>query len=481
MSDDDEFGGLNPTTPLVPIRTKKPVGRTTKPNSRAEAGPSKPAKGRKNAPLAVSDNSDVEELRSPTNPFDFPKQNGADEAPARQTRSGRGDTVVIANGKPNGKGKGKAKAPQIKSVSRKPLTEPMDVDTIEVLDDTEEEHRRVPQATSKPNSRAKSTTRRGEADQISRLTEKLQRAEAQIETLSAQLEEVFSTRETEPERLFNEQQAQFEQQLKTYEDMIRELNTQLSMKEPLMRSGNSTVLNLLTREAADEEKRMVEQEVHRWKSATEQKQRDIKQRDERIATLERVEKDLRSELNAEIDRSETLAAKANRVPPSATRGVGRPVIEDPKHGEVIRFYEDVTNLIIPAMKSKPGEHGLDEWLLNCIYTFCDDNADDQSSQKSKPSSQLMRCLRSDHCPFATHQLHPPVVPRGAWGPERHTVEEPARPYGAVHGSGPRERVPRLPLFLRTLHKNMAKAVLGDSDDEGESEGGSVQEIHHIGD
>ncbi|KAG6865935.1 hypothetical protein C0991_010436 [Blastosporella zonata] len=497
MSDDDnDLGGLSPTTPLVP-RTKKHA-TSIKPNTRAEAGPSsKPAKGRKNALPPVSDHSDIEELASPVHPFDFSK--GNDEEPfARQVRSGRGDTALVANGNPNVKGKGKAKVPQ-KSVSRKPLAEP--VDSIEVLDD--EEHQRRPQPSTKPNSRLKQTAiGRGEAEEISRLREQLRRAQDRITTLTAQLEEVHSTRETEVERLYNAQQAQFDVQLKVHEDIITELNTQLAMKEPLMRSGNSTVLNLLTREAADEEKRAIEQEVQRWKSANEQKQRDLRQRDEHIATLEQTgaslyayysnhsaklsfsEEDLRAELKEEIKRSGILATKANRVPPSATRGARQPGIEDPKHAEIIRFYEDVTNLIIPAMKAAPGEHqhlGLEEWSLTCIYTT-DEDANDNVPPKKPWSNPLSSGhnfnLRLFH-EVSAGQGDDPVtskdqlIPTVHYTPQNLEKEDPEYVEKLEFLKDP-FTFPRsqLPLFLRTIFKTMNEALKGESDDEGDS----VQEI-----
>lgn len=72
--------------------------------------------------------------------------------------------------------------------------------------------------------------------------------------------------------------------------LIKELTTQVAMTEPLMRTGNVTVLQLLTREAADEEIRAIQQEVSQWKEATNEKQRIIQQRDERIAILEQTGK-----------------------------------------------------------------------------------------------------------------------------------------------------------------------------------------------
>ncbi|KAG6889815.1 hypothetical protein C0995_014292 [Termitomyces sp. Mi166 len=478
MSDDEnDLGGLNPTTP--PVRVKKSA-RITKPPSRTEVGSSSnPTKGRKNAPQLTTHNSDIEELAAPTGPFDFSQENDDDEAPVQKMQSRRADAVLVVNGKTNAKGKGKARAPPIKSARRKQVDEPMDVDPVEVPDETEEEPERGAPGTTKPSSRLKDTqTRRREAGEIARLTEQLRRAQDHIAALSSQLDEMFQTRETEPEKLYRLQQAQFEVQLKSHTDIIKELNNQLAMKEPLMRSGNSTVLNLLTREAADEEKRAVEHEVERWKSIAEQRQREIRQRDKRIEELERTEKNLRSDLSAEIERSATLATKANRVPPSASRGGGRPASsDDPKHVEVVRFYEDVTNLLITRMKAIPGRYlGLDEWVLTCIYTFFDDQLDDP--QSVVPQS-LNFTLRLCHEPDPSKgQPSEPITLKGQLMPMVHFMPQNL-------DREPEEFVDKLdflkepfsfgrqqlPLFLRTLYQRMHDALHEDDGDDD-----SVQEV-----
>jgi hypothetical protein len=180
--------------------------------------------------------------------------------------------------------------------------------------------------------------------------------------------------------------------------LIKELNSQLSLKEPLIRTGKTSILNLITREAADEEQRMMEKEVARWKDVAEEKEKRIIEKDLRIAELEQrgqsavfrslihsdwlLEKELKYELNAEIERSKELAAKSSRNPPSALRG--RPAgADDPKHTEVIRFYEDLTNLLVCNMKLQKGKYfSLDEWILSCVYTYTDTD-DDAPTPKSE--------------------------------------------------------------------------------------------------
>lgn len=64
------------------------------------------------------------------------------------------------------------------------------------------------------------------------------------------------------------------------------MNSQLARTEPLTRSGNSSVLHLLTRDAADEEKRLIEKELVRWKDVSKEKDGIIMDKDSRIAELE---------------------------------------------------------------------------------------------------------------------------------------------------------------------------------------------------
>jgi hypothetical protein len=64
------------------------------------------------------------------------------------------------------------------------------------------------------------------------------------------------------------------------------LNAQLSLKEPLTRTGKTSILNLITREAADEEQRTMEKEIARWKDVAQEKERRIIQKDQRITELE---------------------------------------------------------------------------------------------------------------------------------------------------------------------------------------------------
>lgn len=78
-----------------------------------------------------------------------------------------------------------------------------------------------------------------------------------------------------------------------------------------------------------------------------------------------------------------MSSKLQRMPPLAPRsrtGNGLSSADDPKLAEIIKFYEDLTNLIVPSMKLQKGKFfDTDEWVLNCVYSFTD-----EAAQKQKP-------------------------------------------------------------------------------------------------
>lgn len=92
---------------------------------------------------------------------------------------------------------------------------------------------------------------------------------------------------------------------------------------------------------------------------------------------------MRYELNAEIERSKSLLSRSQ--PGSAPRSHPRPgggggVIfgaDEPKNTAVIKFYEDLTNLLVPGLRFEPGKYlGLDETCFTCIYTHMDLHSED---------------------------------------------------------------------------------------------------------
>ncbi|KAF8891217.1 hypothetical protein BD779DRAFT_1670860 [Infundibulicybe gibba] len=346
-SDDDDLGGLSATTP-------KPPRRAVHSRRKQEDA----------APIIVD----------------------ASPSPPQPSKS---RTVPIAsrNG-PKGKSakaQGKAKAEPLKPRTRRgpdeggEAREGQSDDQMEVEEIVQQSSRTGPQ--NKPKhiiAGSKSPT-----NELDKLRQKNVEAKAQIAALSAQLEEYMQVRMTGPEDELKKQRERYKSHIQVQDALIKDLTSQLARKEPLMRAGDTSVLPFITRDAADEEKQMLSDELAASKAAIKEKEALIDQQTKRILELEKIvatEGELQQELKMEIERGKSLASKSSRVPPgSTTRGrPGQSVLgpDDPKHVQVIKFYEDLTNLLVPSMKVQPGKYlGIDDWSLTCIFTFVDEESE----------------------------------------------------------------------------------------------------------
>lgn len=180
--------------------------------------------------------------------------------------------------------------------------------------------------------------------------------------------------------------------------------------------GEGSLFNILTREEADKETRNLQQQVKSWKAEMENTNKLLKERDDEIARLresglsnsytsnERVnmvstEQNLKLELHQEIERGKSIANKVVRAPPSASRGRNGGLLgsDDPKHAEVIKVYEDLTNLLVPAIKMQAGKYlDFDEWIFTCIYTYSDINGPPYESKSPYPQVlSLLMCFNQD--------------------------------------------------------------------------------------
>ncbi|KAG8217610.1 hypothetical protein J3R82DRAFT_5761 [Butyriboletus roseoflavus] len=154
--------------------------------------------------------------------------------------------------------------------------------------------------------------------------------------------------------------------------LIKELTSQLARVEPLSRTGQAVALHFLTREAADEEKRAAEQDISRLQEVIKAKDSVIDEKTNRVAELEQLVQDAIRERDAEIERSKELLARvAPKGTPNSRSHTKRPFgMDDPKMTEVIKFYEDMSNLLVTNVKF---EHAPDseepEVIFHCIYTY----------------------------------------------------------------------------------------------------------------
>ncbi|KAH7889586.1 hypothetical protein F5I97DRAFT_1802459 [Phlebopus sp. FC_14] len=224
---------------------------------------------------------------------------------------------------------------------------------------------------------------------LDRWKQKAKDIEAQRDSLSRQLEELLQVRKTEPEQALEQLQIHYEERAKgmfhdavplspqqwyvAQDTLIRELTSQLARVEPLARTGQGVALHFLTREAADEEKKAMEQDVSRMQDALKHKDDIIAAKNERIVELDQSVRDALRERDAEIERSKDLLARvAPKSTPSNSRSHHRRPFssEDPKITEVIKFYEDMSNLLVTNVKFEDApDSDEQEVIFHCVYTF----------------------------------------------------------------------------------------------------------------
>ncbi|KAK0451114.1 hypothetical protein EV421DRAFT_1899338 [Armillaria borealis] len=470
MSDDSlDLGGLGPTTPAAnPRMARKAQSRS------AVAGPSKPASKTGGKRKNVTPSSSGDE-RHPVLVPDDDTTNDNDgeesvtEVPFRKPQMARRGKKPSVNGIPRVKGKGKAKAPSPKTT--RPASPP------EVLDDSDDDG--AAQVAAVMNSAIESNS----GGEVKRLRRELTEVRERADKYSKQLEELFAIRHTEPERLLTEYRKQSDSKMEAQDALIRELTSNLAKKEPLIREGKTSVLHLMTREAVDEEKETLERDVQRYKGRVEVCDRDLKEKDKTILEQEqtslsiaafllkaisylRLVKDLRVELQAEIDRANTLAKDPRRPPGSAQRNRGQTVLgaQEPKHGATIQFYEDVTNLLITNVRNeKCSKRDKEEdWILTCIYTYVDEDTPGDPDSNGKSLNFNLRLCHElvEGNEYADAILYSPLE----------LDKEPEEFVNQLDFlSGP-FTFPRrqLPVFIRTINSTIGKTTQEEEGGEGEA-------------
>ncbi|KAL0066436.1 hypothetical protein AAF712_006478 [Marasmius tenuissimus] len=458
--DDSDLGGLGPTTPAPPPRTtaaKRNPRSTKSQHVNTDAGPSKQTARRTGRTrlnsmepekiIYVDEDQDQDELASVHTESTMPQQPRKTSVPARAT-SARPQTV-------NGN-KGKQKAAPRSRTTRK-QSEP-EVEVIEDSGDEEQEVDLVPSLAPVINDSGTSGHARhrqpAKDSAVIRERKRAEEAEARCQDLLKQLDEINRIRVSEPEKLLEAFQEQHRVEIETKEKLINELNSALAKVEPLSKSGKSSVLNLLTREAADEEKKGILHQVSKLKEAVAQRDVAIQEKDKLIKEKEDLERIMEQEVEDLRRERENLVKKP---PGSAQRGRGNPLgYDDPKHTEVIKFYEDSTNLLIPHLKVQPGNHGKDDWILTCIYSYVGDG-------ESPPTKSLNFSLRTSYENKAEPNEHPRLVQTMFYVPQMLEME-PAEFVAKLGFLGSSFSFPRtqLPLFLRTMYDTIGGAL--DSND-----------------
>ncbi|TFK54704.1 hypothetical protein OE88DRAFT_1653157 [Heliocybe sulcata] len=356
MSSDDELGELYGDSPGV----RQPNGRTAKSNQKPVAGPSHTrttSKGAANGKRkAVREESEVAETHVPEVTDDHIEVSDTEASVQVVDNKGKGraaPTKMSGHTAVTAKGKGKGPPPR-KTAKKTPARRASpDDDQMALIDDAVAEP---------PNKRPRASDADKAIQQLSRLQKQLNDVIAERDALRKQLEDVHKVRNTDAEELAEQQRANYEARLKTQEQLIQELTSSLARVEPLARSGHTSSLHFLTREAVEEEKRNLEQEVSRLKET-------VKKREQELAESRHSLKESQIELKAEIERSKTLAQRGG---PSAPNGRTKGAKQEftPAQTRAVRFYEDLTNLLVTKHSLEPSPvPGLpDESCFTCIYT-----------------------------------------------------------------------------------------------------------------
>ncbi|KAK2466739.1 hypothetical protein APHAL10511_000997 [Amanita phalloides] len=469
MSDSEDLGGFLPITPLPPPR------RTTKPrkNANSEAGPSskpsrapkaagaskKAANPRKKQPSTNDNDSDVQEViqEDEVEQTGTGNTNGEDIEMVDVTngkKGAAGSTTVAhsVNGKSAGKGKGKAKAPATKTKIISPEAAAIDVDAVERLEELEDE-----MDVAQETVRAVVAPRGGgikdkNSREVAKLQERLRHSQEQVQLLIEKLEETHRIRDTEAEKLMKALDDQYQIELKSKEALLEGLSSQLAQKEPLTSGGNHSILHMITRETADEEQRKLLRE-------NDQLRAQVKEKDKLIAGLRQTENELRIDLKAEIEHAKLLSDKSHRTPQMVPRSrIAGTAFEDPKNAEVIRFYEDLTNLLVTNMKHQASHRpGADDWILKCIYTYSEDDMSSDAMQKSVAFTLRTVFLGTESDPNE-QSIH--------YTPDDLDKEPPdfVEKLGFLNQPFSFSRK-QLSLFLRTLYDSIKAALASESDDE----------------
>ncbi|KAJ7775099.1 hypothetical protein B0H16DRAFT_1509523 [Mycena metata] len=343
--------------------------------TRTRAGPSKPVAKKRKQTKEVEEEEESEDFTAAA-----PDSAVEDDDEIMEVDPPRSRKPASSRAAPKSaaKGKGKAKA-EPAATKKQPSRE-----DIEVVDDEDDAGasgtaRAINNAMG--NNRALKPTGDNAAKQIDKLKGRLDAANGLIKDLSKQLEESYRVRHTEPEELLQQQKEKYEDLLRVKDLLIKQQEEMLSHKEPLSREAKTSVLHMVTREKADAEKRSAEDQVAYWKEQVDKKDKLLDAKDQEILDLKQRQSDLEYELKTEQEKSH----KAARNPPSASRAARGPNgllgSDDPKHSELVQFYEDVTNLLVTDIKvQEPKYLNLDEWSLTCIYTYSDKSASEASKR-----------------------------------------------------------------------------------------------------
>lgn len=208
---------------------------------------------------------------------------------------------------------------------------------------------------SKPVSRVEERLRR----QLDHALDQIEQMKKREEAMKQKYDKLYASRKDEPDASLMHRITQAEERIKAQDQQIQEL---LNLQEISQRLASEPgALYFITREAAQQDRMDVEDELERVKKQVveqdEGKQAELAKHtrlsNEIQAHSKKLEAELevlRSELQAEIQRSKTLATKSA---PTTVRGTSTTSQGDQ---ETIKFYQDLTNFLVFDVKFEKGKH-----------------------------------------------------------------------------------------------------------------------------
>ncbi|KZV69048.1 hypothetical protein PENSPDRAFT_735624 [Peniophora sp. CONT] len=354
-SDGDELDGFNPTTPAAKLAAAAKSKRAVIPKISAlntslnGAGPSNaaskvkpPATKRTRAP-------------PPSAPADVEVISEDDAMEVEET---------VAPTKVKAKAKGKAKSE----------SKPKPIETVDIPDSGDERAAAVRRPRAQ-KAKASSPPALASDPHINAL-------ERENERLKRQLEQ-SQERETDLHDAFNQFQASKEAEEADVQTQVAQLHSLLAVKDEkyhaleaefrrskkatLVPLGDPHFVHILTPEAAEKERLQLQLKLDEAIAASEAK-------DARIRELEQELEAVTLERDGEIQRANQLQKdlKANsgqrsHEPTIVVRGDNS---QGPLHSAAVRFYEELTNLLITRVKETPNtvKPGTITTIYDCVYT-----------------------------------------------------------------------------------------------------------------
>ncbi|TCD66186.1 hypothetical protein EIP91_001680 [Steccherinum ochraceum] len=394
MSSGDEFGGYA-ITPAKPQAVAKKSTGSRAPRAAPVAGPSSkpaPKKNGKKAPSKDVEEAEDDEVAEEKDVMVVVDSDDEEPEPVKETvaktkgKAAQGRTTR-AGAKTTAKNKGVNRAVE-------------QVEEIGVVDATESAEEEPPAQRPTRNGRAakateskpqQENTRQVKAMEAlrrknERLEQEAEQLSAQITKLEEQMEELFRIRNTEPEEIMAQQAAMYEEKIRTQEELLREQQKLIAASKSS--SGSGHMLQFLSREAADEEKKGLQEELDRMREKLQSKDALIASKDEQFLDLQAERDMIQAELKAEVERSKSLLSR--NPPPIEARTYKRGGMSesaDPKLSAVFTLYEDITNLLVLKVKLDKGPYpGTEDKIFDCVYTA--------PSKDGEPVGNLHFTLRS---------------------------------------------------------------------------------------